>query len=131
MAQALMPHPRPKQLQNVIFVTSQIITVSNSQKCLDRLSAITYSTISFFQALTSMISLLEHVFKCWIHLEALKLQSRWHIWMEYLTFLKWCYKPPPVHLSQTMAQVAFMAKARQTRAKFDISKAILLDCGWN
>jgi hypothetical protein len=49
--------------------------------------------------------------------------------MEYLTFLKWCYKPPPVHLSQTMAQVAFMAKARQTRAKFDISKAILLDSG--
>ena len=75
MAQALIPHPRPKQLQNIIFVASQIITVPNSQKCLDGLSAISYLTISFFQALPSTISLLEHVIKCWIQLEVLKLQS--------------------------------------------------------
>jgi len=124
-----MPHPRPKQLQNIVFVMSQIITVSNLQKCLDRLSAVSHSTIGFFQALHSTISLLEHVTKCWIYLEALKFQSLWDIWMEHLTLLKWCYKPPPVHLSQTMAQVAFMAKARQTRSNFNISKAILLDSG--
>ena len=129
MAQALVPHPHPKQLQNVIFVVSQIITVSNSQKCLDGLSAISYSTISFFQALPSTISLLEHVIKCWIQLEVLKLQSRWDIWMEYLNLLERCYKPPPGYLSHTMAQIAFMAKAGQTCAKFDISKAILLDSG--
>ena len=126
---AIVPHSRPKQLQNVIFVMSKIITMSNSQKCLNRLSTISCATIGLFQALPSTISLLEHVIKCWIHLEVLKFQSRWDKWMEYLTLLKWCYKPLPVHLSHTMAQVAFMAKARQTRAKFDISKAILLDLG--
>jgi hypothetical protein len=129
MAQALVAHPRPKQLQNVVFVTSQIITVSNAQKCLDRLSAISHSTICFFQALPYTISLLEHVLKCWIHLEVIKFRSRWDAGMEYLALLKWCYKPPPGYLSHTMAQIAFMAKARQTRAKFDISKAILLDSG--
>jgi hypothetical protein len=129
MVQALVPHPRLKQLQNVIFVTSQIITVSNSQKCLDRLSAISYSTISHLQALTSTISLLEYVIKRWIQLEVLKLQSRWDIWTEYLTLLKWYHKTPLVHLSYTMAQIAFIAKVSQTRSKFDISKAILLDSG--
>jgi hypothetical protein len=129
MARAFVPHSRPKQLQNIIFVTSQIITVSSSQKCLDRLSAISDSTIIFFQALPSIISLLEHVIKCWMHLIVLKFQFIWDTWMAYFDLLKWCYTPPPVHLSHTMAQVAFMARAGQTRVEFDISKAILLDSG--